>query len=80
MIIVIILELLQALQFSHHEKLSGDIRQQLAKRYLRESYSVEQITYMLGFSEPSVFRKAFKKWAGVTPREYRQSAVSGLLS
>jgi AraC-like DNA-binding protein len=51
-----------------------DIRQRLAKRYLRESYSVEEITYLLGFSEPSVFRKAFKKWSGVTPGEYRQRA------
>ena len=49
-----------------------DIREKLAKRYLRENYSVEQITYLLGFSEPSVFRKAFKKWSGVTPREYRE--------
>jgi AraC-like DNA-binding protein len=49
-----------------------DIRQRLARKYLHENYSVEQITYLLGFSEPSVFRKAFKKWMGVTPREYRQ--------
>jgi AraC-like DNA-binding protein len=55
-----------------------DIRQRLAKKYLRENYSVEQITYLLGFSEPSVFRKAFKKWSGVTPREYRQSAANGI--
>ena len=53
-----------------------DIRQRLAKRYLRENYSVEQITYLLGFSEPSVFRKAFKKWAGITPKEYRQGAYA----
>jgi AraC-like DNA-binding protein len=49
-----------------------DIRQRLAKKYLRENYIVEQITYLLGFSEPSVFRKSFKKWLGVTPREYRE--------
>lgn len=55
-------------------ELLKDIRERLAKKYLRENYSVEQITYLLGFSEPSVFRKAFKKWAGVTPREYRESA------
>lgn len=48
-----------------------EARERLAKQYLRENYSVEQITYLLGFSEPSVFRKAFKKWVGVTPREYR---------
>ncbi len=53
-----------------------DIRQRLAKKYLRENYSVEQITYLLGFSEPSVFRKSFKKWLGVTPREYRQEIYS----
>jgi AraC-like DNA-binding protein len=56
--------------------LLSDIRQRLAKKYLRENYSVEQITYLLGFSEPSVFRKSFKKWLGITPREYRQSALT----
>jgi AraC-like DNA-binding protein len=49
-----------------------DVREKLAKKYLHENYTVEQITYLLGFSEPSVFRKAFKKWSGVTPREYRE--------
>jgi len=53
-----------------------NIRQRLAQKYLRENYTVEQITYLLGFSEPSVFRKAFKKWSGVTPREYRESSYS----
>lgn len=53
--------------------LHRDIRQKLAKKYLHENYSVEEITYLLGFSEPSVFRKAFKKWAGVTPRQFRKS-------
>ena len=57
-------------------ELLQDVRQRLAKRYLRENYSVEQITYLLGFSEPSVFRKAFKRWSGITPREYRERAFS----
>jgi AraC-like DNA-binding protein len=52
------------------------IREKLAKKYLREDYTVEQITYLLGFSDPSVFRKAFKKWSGVTPREYREQTYS----
>jgi AraC-like DNA-binding protein len=56
--------------------LHKDIRQRLAQKYLRENYTVEQITYLLGFSEPSVFRKAFKKWSGVTPREYREGAFT----
>jgi AraC-like DNA-binding protein len=53
-----------------------DTRHKLAQNYLRENYSVEQITYLLGFSEPSVFRKAFKKWSGVTPGEYRERSFS----
>jgi len=52
-----------------------EIRKRLAQKYLRENYTVEQITYLLGFSEPSVFRKAFKKWSGVTPREYRENTL-----
>lgn len=55
-----------------------DIRQQLAQKYLGENYTVEQITYLLGFSEPSVFRKAFKKWVGVTPKEYRQRSYPAM--
>ena len=31
----------------------------------------------MGFSEPSVFCKAFKKWSGVTPREYREGLYAG---
>jgi len=53
-----------------------DVRHRLARKYLRENYTVEQITYLLGFSEPSVFRKAFKKWSGVTPREYRENTTT----
>jgi AraC-like DNA-binding protein len=53
-----------------------EIRERLAKKYLRENYSVEEITYLLGYSEPSVFRKAFKKWSGVTPRQFRESPYS----
>lgn len=55
-----------------------DIREKLAKKYLHENYTVEQITYLLGFSEPSVFRKAFKKWSGVTPREYREQSFAAM--
>jgi AraC-like DNA-binding protein len=58
--------------------LMRDIRTRLAKKYLCENYTVEQITYMLGFSEPSAFRKAFKKWAGATPGEYRLEAVKNI--
>jgi AraC-like DNA-binding protein len=57
-------------------ELQRDVREKLAKKYLREEYTVESITYLLGYSEPSTFRKAFKKWSGYTPKEYREQAYS----
>ena len=29
------------------------------------------VAYALGFSDPSNFARAFKRWAGETPRQYR---------
>jgi AraC-like DNA-binding protein len=49
-----------------------DVRSELAKKYLRARYSVDDVTFLLGFSDPVAFRKAFKKWSGLTPREYRE--------
>jgi AraC-like DNA-binding protein len=48
-------------------------RQELALHYIRETHrSLGEITYLLGFSEPSNFTRAFKRWTGKTPAEYRQ--------
>jgi AraC-like DNA-binding protein len=48
----------------------------MATKYLRERISVEEITCLVGFAEPSVFRKAFKKWTGMTPGAYRARALA----
>jgi len=36
--------------------------------------SVEDISARLGFSEPSAFRRAFKRWTGATPATYQSIA------
>ena len=51
-------------------------RESLARDYLRSGLSVEDITCLLGFSDVSVFRRAFKKWTGFTPMGYRKSNVT----
>ncbi len=43
-----------------------------AKRYLRYSnYSVKEVTYALGFKDPSYFSKVFKRLTGISPQAYR---------
>ena len=34
--------------------------------------SIDEIVYLTGFSEPSTFYRAFKRWVGMTPIEYRK--------
>jgi AraC-like DNA-binding protein len=51
-----------------------ETRQQLALQYLRDSRrSIGEITYLLGFSEPSNFTRAFKRWTGKSPVQYRMT-------
>ncbi|MBN1365435.1 MAG: helix-turn-helix transcriptional regulator [Syntrophaceae bacterium] len=38
--------------------------------------SIIDITFLLGYSEQSAFNRAFKKWTGFTPGEYRQNYLS----
>ncbi len=48
-----------------------------ARLFLANSpVSIEKISNQLGFSEPAVFYRNFKRWTGQTPNEYRTSATS----
>ena len=50
-------------------------RRELALHYIRETHrSLGEITYLLGFSEPSNFTRAFKRWTGVSPIVYRDNS------
>lgn len=52
----------------------ADFRFALARKLLaRTRESVEDIVYLTGFSEPSTFYRAFKRWSGMTPVQYRES-------
>ena len=52
--------------------LVNEIRQELADKYLNDSsLSLTEISFMLGFSEMSAFSRAFKRWSGRSPSDYR---------
>jgi AraC-like DNA-binding protein len=50
-----------------------EIRDLLAREYLTETQlTVAEIAHLLDYSETVNFRRAFVRWNGVTPSEYRQ--------
>ena len=53
-------------------QLVDDTRKDLALRYIEDPRrSVTDITFSLGFSQPSAFTRAFKRWTGVSPSDHR---------
>ncbi|HSW12869.1 MAG TPA: AraC family transcriptional regulator [Solimonas sp.] len=55
-------------------QLLSDFRYALARKLLRSTNEpIENIVYLTGFSEPSTFYRAFKRWSSMTPVQYRES-------
>jgi AraC-like DNA-binding protein len=54
-----------------------EMRRELADAYLGQGMSFAEISFLLGFSEPSAFFRAFKRWTGLTPFERRASLAVG---
>lgn len=60
-----------------HQQLLDEARREAAERYLRESsLAIAEIAYLLGYSEPSAFHRAFRRWSGTTPSEVRARAAA----
>ena len=54
--------------------LLNNTRKDLALLYVKENHmSLTEITYLLGFSKQSNFSRAFKRWTGSSPKQYRQA-------
>ena len=52
--------------------LCDDARKQAAQTYLADPMlSIGEVTYLLGYSEPRAFHRAFKRWHGTTPHAFR---------
>ena len=51
----------------------GEFRYNMAKQLLAGTNEpIDRIVYLTGFSEVSTFYRAFRRWAGKTPVQYRQ--------
>lgn len=60
------------------QTLTEETRREIASGMLRdETYSLSEIAFMAGFSEQSAFTRAFKRWTGQTPAQFRKSPSNG---
>jgi len=56
-----------------YQDLLDEARREAAERYLSESpLSIAELAYLLGYSEPSAFHRAFKRWFGQSPLAFRE--------
>lgn len=54
------------------QELVEHVRQDKALRYVAsDRYALGEIAFLLGFSELSAFSRAFKRWTGESPAQYR---------
>ncbi|WP_404364808.1 helix-turn-helix transcriptional regulator [Marinobacter sp.] len=58
--------------------LLNEVRRERALHYLRErERSLAEVAELLGFSELSAFSRAFKRWMGKPPAQFRSQVLPG---
>lgn len=53
------------------------VRRERAEAYLRaRDVSISEVSWLLGFAEQSAFTRAFRRWTGMAPTEWRRRAAA----
>ncbi len=61
-----------------YKKLTEGVRRELALYHLKDrSVDLTDIAFTLGYSELSAFNRAFRRWTGVSPGDYRRRELGG---
>ncbi len=56
------------------QALVDGVRRAYAERYLADDrLALGEVAFLLGFSDPSNFHRAFRRWTGVTPAAFREA-------
>lgn len=65
-----------AAENANYKELLNDTRRELALSYLRQGRSAAEVTWLLGFADPSNFARAFRRWTGQAPAAWQQGQRS----
>ncbi|MEZ4688575.1 MAG: AraC family transcriptional regulator ligand-binding domain-containing protein [Bacteroidia bacterium] len=58
------------------QELLENLRKDAAKNYLQnEDMSVGEVSFLLGYAEPSTFVRAFKRWTGLAPGKWKDEGI-----
>lgn len=58
-----------------YQEILENLRSDLARQYIgQKNISIIEITYLLGFTDTSNFARAFRRWTGVSPSQYRKQS------
>ncbi|WP_026374707.1 AraC family transcriptional regulator [Aestuariibacter salexigens] len=56
------------------QQLTDEVRFSLAKEHLHyQRMPIKQLAYLLGYADVANFRRAFKRWSGLSPQEFRKN-------
>ena len=54
------------------------LRREMAQSLLRQGdLAIYQVGFLLGYSDPAAFHRAFRRWTSRSPRDFRKQAASG---
>ncbi|MDZ4692898.1 AraC family transcriptional regulator [Terricaulis sp.] len=60
------------------EQVLDALRHRMALDYIASrKVSVNETAYLVGFSDPASFSRAFKRWTGKSPRDWRNGSATG---
>ena len=55
-----------------YQEILSEVRQYLAVKYFKQkNLSITDIAFRLGYTDSSNFSRAFKRWFGISPKDYR---------
>jgi AraC-like DNA-binding protein len=64
----------QGIEFS---SLVEDVRRELALAYVKDAvYSITEVSLLVGYAESGSFTRAFRRWTGQSPQQYRATHPS----